>query len=130
MIQFWWGMWGLLWVATAYAMTAAHDSISREIGDIPLESWALAVVLSLIGGAAAAFQGLAADEPEGRHIWIEIASVIMASLVAGLAAFFLCEWRHAPAPLTALAITIASWGGKRVLDVLLEAALKRLQGNN
>ncbi|CAB3782071.1 hypothetical protein LMG28614_01361 [Paraburkholderia ultramafica] len=52
-----------------------------------------------------------------------------ASFVAGLAAFFLCEWRHAPAPLTALAITVASWGGKRVLDVMLEAGLKRVQSN-
>jgi hypothetical protein len=118
-----------MWVATAYAMTAAHDSLSREIGEIPLESWALSVVLSLIGGAAAAFQGLAGDGPGGRPVWIEIASVVMASFVAGLAAFFLCEWRHAPAPLAALAITVASWGGKRVLDALLEAGLKRVQGN-
>ncbi|WP_175148788.1 hypothetical protein [Paraburkholderia ultramafica] len=47
-------------------MTATQDSLSREVGDIPLESWALPVVLSLIGGAAAAFQGLASDGPGGR----------------------------------------------------------------
>jgi hypothetical protein len=76
----------------------------------------------------ARFQRLASSDPPVRSVAIEIGSVITASIVAGLSAFFFCEWRGWPPPLTALVITLASWGGKRVLDQAVDAGLRRIQG--
>lgn len=126
------GMWGaiaLLWAAAAYAMSrAASEVVAFSLESIPSASLALAVTLALIGGTASTFQRLASSDPLVRSILVEVGSVITASVVAGLAAFFFCTWREWPAPLTALVITLSSWGGKRVLDQALDAWVRKIQG--
>ena len=124
-----WGVWALLWTAAAYAMARQSEAaIADGLAGIPVASLALALLLALIGGAASTFQRLASTDPPARSMALEVGSAITASIVAGLAAFFFCEWREWPAPLCALAITLASWGGKRLLDQAVDAGLRRIQG--
>jgi hypothetical protein len=129
MIVWVWGACALLWAAAAYAMSrAASEAVVFGLESIPSASLALAVMLALIGGTASTFQRLATSEPPIRSVSVEVGSVITASIVAGLAAFFFCMWREWPAPLTALVITLSSWGGKRVLDQALDAWVRKIQG--
>ena len=129
MIVWLWGLTVLLWAAAAYAMSrAASDTVVIELESIPMASLGLAVMLALIGGTASTFQRLASSDPLVRSVSVEVGSVITASIVAGLAAFFFCMWRGWPAPLTALVITLSSWGGKRVLDQALDAWVRKIQG--
>jgi hypothetical protein len=129
LIQWGWGGCALLWAAAAYAMVRQTEAaLADGLAGIPAASLVLAVFLALIGGTASTFQRFASSDPPARSAAIEIGSVITASIVAGLSAFFFCEWRGWPAPLTALAITLASWGGKRVLDQAVDAGLRRIQG--
>ena len=131
MIQWFWGVCALLWTAAAYAMARQSEAaLADGLAGIPLASLALALLLALIGGAASTFQRLASSDPPARSMAIEVGSVITASVVAGLAAFFFCEWREWPASLTALTITLASWGGKRLLDQAVDAGLRRIQGEH
>jgi hypothetical protein len=103
-------------------------ALAEGLSGIPLASLALALLLALIGGAASTFQRLASSDRPPRSMAIEVGSAITASIVAGLAAFFFCEWREWPAPLCALTITLSSWGGKRLLDQAVDAGLRRIQG--
>ncbi|MEJ0003477.1 MAG: phage holin family protein [Pararobbsia sp.] len=129
LIRWGWGVWALLWAAAAYAMVRRSETVlSDGLAGISTASLLLAVLLALIGGTANMFQRLAARNSPVRSMVIEVGSVITASIVAGLSAFFFCEWRGWPAPLTALVITLASWGGKRVLDQAVDAGLRRIQG--
>jgi hypothetical protein len=105
-----------------------ETALADGLAGIQGASLVLAILLALIGGTASTFQRFASSDPPARSAAIEIGSVITASIVAGLSAFFFCEWRGWPAPLTALVITLASWGGKRVLDQALDAGLRRIQG--
>lgn len=101
----------MLWAAAAYAMVRQTETaLAGGLAGIPAASLVLAVFLALIGGTASTFQRFASSDPPARSAAIEIGSVITASIVAGLSAFFFCEWRGWPAPLTALAITLASLG--------------------
>ena len=129
LIHMGWGFFALFWTVTAYAMVKQSEAaLSEGLAGISVASLLLALLLAAIGGLASMFQRLASADPPVRSIRLEIGSVIGASLVAGLAAFFIGDWQEWPAPLTALAITLASWGGKRALDSVLDAGLRRIQG--
>lgn len=104
-----------LWSAAAWAGAFGAGLMSIAPGSIFIAS-----VLAITGGAAGT---LARAKAENRiPTFREIGFDSIVSVVAGLVTFFLCEWQAWPAPLQAALITIAGFGGAKILDRFLARA--------
>ena len=57
---------------------------------------------------------------------LEIIKDIFASVVAGLVTYSLCAWQEIPLLLQPGCITIAGYGGSRVLERYLSAGMSRI----
>lgn len=111
------------WSASAWAATATFAS---DLSSIPAAAVAVAVGLALIGGAAATLQKIADPGFVVKSIPLEIIKDIFASVVAGLVTYSLCAWQGLPLLLQPACITIAGYGGSRVLERVLAAGLTRI----
>ncbi|MEX3555913.1 MAG: phage holin family protein [Burkholderia gladioli] len=121
-----WRWLALVWPLSAWA---ASVTFTDDLANIPFAAVAMCLFLSFIGGLASTLQKLAAQTPAARSLWLEIAKDLVVSLVAGLLAFFVSEWMNFQAVLEAGVITLAGYGGSRVLDRLLDRALREVDNN-
>lgn len=119
------------WLAFVWPLSAwaASVTFTDDLAHIPFAAIAMCLFLSFIGGLASTLQKLASGAPAARSIWLEIAKDLVVSLVAGLLAFFVSEWLNFQAVLEAGVITLAGYGGSRVLDRLLDRALREVDNN-
>lgn len=111
------------WSAGAWA---ASTTFASDLSTIPAAAVAVAVGLALVGGAAATLQKIANPEFVARSMTLEIIKDIFASVVAGLVTYSLCAWQEIPLLLQPGCITIAGYGGSRVLERYLAAGMTRI----
>lgn len=123
LIRYRWFWLAVVWPPSAYA---ASVTFTDDLAHIPFAAIAMCLFLSFIGGLASTLQKLAAQTPAMRSLWLEISKDLVVSLVAGLLAFFASEWLDFQAVLEAGVITLAGYGGSRVLDRLLDRALREV----
>jgi hypothetical protein len=121
LIRYRWLWLAIVWPPSAWAAAITFDD---DLAHIPFAAVAMCLFLSFIGGLASTLQKLAVQAPAVRSLWLEIVKDLVVSLVAGLLAFFVSEWLNFEAVLEAGAITLAGYGGSRVLDRLLDRALR------
>lgn len=107
----------LTWSAMAYA---AENPLVAGLEAIPPRAMAYVIGLAIIGGAAGTLTKLSRPDTVVRNLPLEICKDILASLVAGLIAFFVGSWSNkVDFWLMAAMITIAGYGGSKLLDVAL-----------
>ncbi|NHZ81805.1 hypothetical protein F2P44_21365 [Massilia sp. CCM 8695] len=106
---------------------AAATSFASDLSSIPLDGVVVAITLSLVGGAAGTLQKIASPEVVIKSLPLEIAKDILISLVAGLVTYSLCAWQEIPLLLQPGCITIAAYGGSRVLERYLSAGISRME---
>ncbi|UVA80481.1 MULTISPECIES: phage holin family protein [Pandoraea] len=124
-IKLTWGMWLLCWATAAIAGSAV--TFDQDLAHVAPAAIVLTVVFSLLGGVANTLQKLArVDAPPVRSVPLEVAKDLVVGVVAGLAAFFVSEWMEWRWALEALAITLAGYGGSRVLDAVLNRGLREV----
>lgn len=106
------------WSAVAYA---AENPLVEGIEAIPLKAMIYVFALSIVGGAAGTLTKLSRPEIIVRNLTLEITKDIMASLVAGMLVFFFTSWWKEDMNfwLQAAAVTMAGYGGSKVLDLAL-----------
>jgi hypothetical protein len=110
-----------LWSASAWAAATVND-----LSSISFVAVAVAVVLAVIGGAAATLQKLASPEIVVKSILLEVCKDTVSSVVAGLVTYSLCAWQELPMLLQPACITMAGYGGSRVLERYLAAGMSRI----
>lgn len=113
----------MFWSASALAATTTFAS---DLSKIPAAAVAVALGLSLIGGAAATLRKIASPELVITNMRLVIASDMLMSVVAGLVTYSVIAWQEFPLLLQPGCITIAAFGGSRVLDRYLGAGLARI----
>lgn len=112
-----WAYLSLTWSAMAYA---AENPFVAGIDAIPQKAIAYVFGLAIIGGAAGTLTKLSRPDTVVRNLPLEIVKDIVASIVAGMLAFFIASWVDKfDFWLTAIAITMAGYGGSKVLDFAL-----------
>lgn len=111
----------LTWSAFAYA---AENPFVAGIESIPPRAVAYVLGLAMIGGAAGTLAKLSRPDTIVRSLPLEIFKDILASLVAGLLVFFLASWAdRLDFWLVAALVTMAGYGGSKVLDTALGEGL-------
>lgn len=112
----------LTWSALAYA---ADNPLVTGLESIPHKAIAYVLGLAIIGGAAGTLTKLSRPDTVVRNLPLEICKDILASIVAGLLAFFLASWANRfDFWLIAAMVTMAGYGGSKMLDVaLVEGAM-------
>lgn len=86
----------------------------------------MASTLAFIGGAAATLQKIANPDFVVKSVALEIIKDIFSSVVAGLITYSVCAWIGCPLLLQPACITIAGYGGSRVLERYLSAGMARI----
>lgn len=116
------------WLITFWSAgaCAAQATFAGDLAAIPPAAIAVSVLLAVIGGAAFTAQKMAGPTTVVKSVALEIIKDILASIVAGLLTFFICSWLNFAAVLQAACITIAGYGGSRVLERYLNSALLRI----
>ncbi|MES2262077.1 MAG: phage holin family protein [Pseudomonadota bacterium] len=116
------------WLATIWSCSAwaAQATFAGDLAAIPPAAFAVSVLLAVIGGAAFTAQKMADPATVVKSVLLEIVKDILASIVAGLLTFFICAWMEFAAVLQAACITIAGYGGSRVLERYLGGALRSI----
>lgn len=128
-IKLMWALWLLCWATAAIA--GGSVTFDQDLANVAPEAIALTLVLSLLGGVANTLQKLArVDAPPVRSVTLEVAKDLVVGVVAGLAAFFISEWMEWKWALEALAVTLAGYGGSRVLDAVLNRGLREVDRGN
>ncbi|ATQ74872.1 MULTISPECIES: phage holin family protein [Massilia] len=116
------------WLLSSWDTSAiAATNFASDLSSIPLDGVAVAVTLSLVGGAAGTLQKIASPDVVIKSLPLEIAKDILISLVAGLVTYSLCAWQEIPLLLQPGCITIAAYGGSRVLERYLSAGISRME---
>lgn len=128
-LQLKYAIWAYLFLTWSTMAYAADNRFVDGIEAIPHKAFAYVLGLAIIGGAAGTLTKLSRPDVVVRSLPLEISKDIMASLVAGLLAFFASSWVDKfDFWLTAIAITLAGYGGSKVLDAaLVEGAMPWLR---
>lgn len=121
--QLCWAWLVMLWSASA---AAAQATAASDLSSIPPAAVAIAVVLSLLGGAGATLQKMASPETVIKSLRIEVSKDIVISLLAGLVTYSICAWQEVPLLLQPACIALAGYGGSRILERYLAAGLNRI----
>jgi asparagine N-glycosylation enzyme membrane subunit Stt3 len=105
------------WGAVAYA---AENPLVEGLESIPLKAVGYVLALSIIGGTAGTLTKIARPDIVVRNLPLEITKDMIASLVAGLLVFFFTSWWSTiNFWLQAALVTMAGYGGSKVLDMML-----------
>lgn len=105
------------WTAVAWA---AESPLVAGIESIPLKAMVYVFALSIVGGAAGTLTKLSKPEVIVRNLPLEITKDIVASVAAGMLIFFFTSWWDSiNFWLQAAMVTMAGYGGSKVLDFAL-----------
>lgn len=119
-LQLKYAIWACLilnWGAVAYA---AENPLVEGLESIPLKALGYVLALSIIGGTAGTLTKLARPDVMVRNLPLEITKDMLASIVAGLLVFFVTMWwEGVNFWLQAALVTMAGYGGSKVLDMML-----------
>lgn len=112
-----WACLFLNWGAVAYA---AENPLVEGLESIPIKALGYVLALSIVGGTAGTLTKIARPDLIVRNLPLEITKDMVASIVAGLLAFFgTMWWEGVNFWLQAALVTMAGYGGSRVLDMML-----------
>lgn len=134
-VQLKWAIWIYMllnWTAVAYA---SESPFVAGIEKIPAKAVVYVFGLAVLGGAAGTLTKLARTDIVVRNLSLEITKDIVASLAAGVFVFlFTSWWDDINFWLQAAFITLAGYGGSKVLDLALADGLlpwmQRVFGRN
>jgi hypothetical protein len=112
----------LFWSLTAYA---AQATFVGDLRSIPPVAVAISLLLSLIGGAAYTASKIASPNVTIKNVPAEIVKDVLTSIVVGFVTFCLGSYMEWPAVMQAGLITLAGYGGSRVLEPMLAWALAK-----
>lgn len=120
------------WITAMWSASAAAAQVVfvTDLSAIPLAAVAVAIVIALLGGSASTLAKIASPKLEIRNMWLTVLADMVASMAAGLGAFFLIAWLEKPPLLAAVCILVAGYGGSRVLDLFLAAGTSQLNRYN
>lgn len=119
----------LIFAWTLFASAYAHAAdLSQGLSSIPISNILIAAVLSFIGGLAWTAQKEARAETETRRLALTVFSDVLVSVVAGLITFFLLSIATDSPLIQAALITIAGYGGTRIMDSYLSVLIDRIGG--
>jgi hypothetical protein len=104
---------GMLWTCATYAAVVAAEGAEERISAIEL---ALSILVALIGGAAHTASRIADPEITIKSVRLEVTKDLLTSVVAALLFFFGGIYYEWPISLRFGAITLAAYGGSRVLE--------------
>ncbi|ABO60600.1 hypothetical protein Bcep1808_7730 (plasmid) [Burkholderia vietnamiensis G4] len=113
----------LFWSVAAYA---AQATFVHDLSDIPPVAVAISCLLSIIGGAAFTAQKIADPAVTIVSPVKTIIRDVLNSIVAGLLVFCIGSYFNWAAVAQAGLITLAGYGGSRVLEPVLSALIDRL----
>lgn len=109
----------VMWWSSTVAIAAEHPLVTG-IESIPLTAMMYVIALSVVGGAAGTLTKLSRPDVIVHNLPLEITKDIVASLVAGILAFFFSSWFDTiNFWLQAALVTMAGYGGSKVLDFAL-----------
>jgi hypothetical protein len=106
----------MFWSVAAYA---AQATFVGDLRSIPPAAVAISVLLSIIGGAAHTAEKIAAVNVVIKSVPAEIAKDVLTSIVAGFVTFCIGSYMELPAVVQAGLITLAGYGGSRVLKPMV-----------
>jgi hypothetical protein len=112
----------LFWSCAAYAAQATFVGDLREI---PPAAVAISLLLSLIGGAAYTASKIASPTVTIKSVPAEVIKDVLTSIVVGFITFCLGSYMEWPAVIQAGLITLAGYGGSRVLEPMLAWAMAK-----
>ncbi|MFM0608688.1 phage holin family protein [Paraburkholderia sediminicola] len=112
----------LFWSVAAFAAQATFVS---DLRDIPPAAMAISCLLAIIGGAAYTASKLAAPDVQVKSVSAEVVKDLLTSVVAGFCVFCLGSYMEWPSVVQAGLITLAGYGGSRVLEPMLAALISR-----
>jgi hypothetical protein len=115
-----------LMVFWSAAAAAAQATFAHDLRDIPPAAVAISILLAVIGGAAYTASKLAAVEVQVKSVPLEITKDVLTSVVVGLLVFFAGSYFEWPSVVQAGLITLAGYGGSRVLEPALAVLVKRM----
>lgn len=119
-LQLKYAIWACLilnWGAVAYA---AENPLVEGIESIPIKALGYVLALSIVGGTAGTLTKIARPDVLVRNLPLEITRDMLASIVAGLLVFFVTMWwEGVNFWLQAALVTMAGYGGSKVLDMML-----------
>lgn len=120
-LQLKYAIWAYLifnWGAVAYA---AESPLVAGLESIPIKALGYVLALSVIGGTAGTLTKIARPDIAIGNLPLEITKDMSASIVAGVLAFFFTSWFKEGFNfwLQAALVTMAGYGGSKVLDVML-----------
>jgi hypothetical protein len=113
----------LFWSGLAYA---AQATFVHDLSDIPPVAVAISCLLSIIGGAAFTAQKIADPGTLVTRPVVTIVRDVLNSIVAGLLVFFLGSYFNWSSVVQAGLITLAGYGGSRLLEPVLSALIARI----
>jgi hypothetical protein len=112
----------LFWSVAAYA---AQATFVGDLRDIPPAAVAISLLLSLIGGAAYTASKVASPNVRIKSVPAEVLKDVLTSVVAGFVTFCIGSFMEWPPVIQAGLITLAGYGGSRVLEPMLVWSLAR-----
>jgi hypothetical protein len=111
---------------TVYAaVPSVAANLEETLSELSVMSVVIAVLLAIIGGAAATLQRVAAAKDMSR--WkLEVMRDLSASIVSGLIVFFVLESMQFNAAREAAVVTLSGFAGSTLLDHLTKRFLNRI----
>jgi hypothetical protein len=106
----------MFWSVAAYA---AQATFVGDLRSIPPAAVAISVLLSLIGGAAHTAAKIAAPDVVIKNVLAEVIKDVLTAIVVGFITFCIGSYMEWPAVVQAALITLAGYGGSRVLEPML-----------
>ena len=112
--------WLLLVAKLAHGQTV---SIAHGLASIPPANILVAVGLAGVGGLAWTSQKEAKAEGENKKLLLTVVSDLLVSIVAGLSVYFMLTTVTDSIMIQSAGITIAGYGGTRVLEPATQAVI-------
>lgn len=122
---------GLMFLWFFLAINFAHaQTLAQGLSSISMGNTLIAACLAFVGGAAWTAQKEARRETENKKLWATVFSDILVSVVAGLITYFLLSIATDSPLVQAALITIAGYGGTRIMDGYVSSLLDRIKGKS
>ncbi|AJD82928.1 hypothetical protein PJWF_00034 [Achromobacter phage JWF] len=113
-------LWGVTFTAAVQAQGIGYR-IGADLASIPFSAYVIVVMLSGVGGFVSTLIRLSNESDEKLARWKLFALRDMASsLLAGIVVFFWAESSQWDSARAAIMITLAGFGGTKVLDILMD----------
>jgi len=113
-------LWGVTFTAAVQAQGIGYR-IGADLASIPFSAYVIVVLLSGVGGFVSTLIRLSNEPDEKLARWkLLVLRDMAAALLAGVIVFFWSEASRWETAYAAIMITLAGFGGTKVLDILVD----------